>query len=218
MRAARRRRRAWPAAAGTASRCSSTRCRTSAPDDVSALCAACHEISQQALPLVVVGAGSAASAGRAVGREVLLRAAVPLRPHRPARPRRRRSRPARSGTGRGRRLHRRRAGRDVRGDRRLPLLRPGLRQDGVGPRARARRSPRPTSPSPRPRPRASSRSASSAPATSAPRRPSGSTCGRWPTSPRRCATADRTPVPTAAVASRPEPAARSRCRRRATAC
>ncbi|HET6876850.1 MAG TPA: ATP-binding protein [Jatrophihabitans sp.] len=28
-----------------------------APDDVSALCAACHEISQQGLPLVVVGAG-----------------------------------------------------------------------------------------------------------------------------------------------------------------
>ncbi len=27
------------------------------PDDVSALCAACHEISQQALPLVIVGAG-----------------------------------------------------------------------------------------------------------------------------------------------------------------
>ena len=27
------------------------------PDDVSALCAACHEISQQSLPLVVVGAG-----------------------------------------------------------------------------------------------------------------------------------------------------------------
>jgi hypothetical protein len=27
------------------------------PDDVSALCAACHEISQQGLPLVVVGAG-----------------------------------------------------------------------------------------------------------------------------------------------------------------
>src|SRR5699024_468009 len=27
------------------------------PDDVSALCAACHELSQQALPLVVVGAG-----------------------------------------------------------------------------------------------------------------------------------------------------------------
>jgi DNA polymerase III delta prime subunit len=27
------------------------------PDDVSALCAACHEVSQQALPLVVVGAG-----------------------------------------------------------------------------------------------------------------------------------------------------------------
>lgn len=28
-----------------------------APDDVSALCAACHELSQQALPLLVVGAG-----------------------------------------------------------------------------------------------------------------------------------------------------------------
>ena len=27
------------------------------PDDVSALCAACHELSQQGLPLVVVGAG-----------------------------------------------------------------------------------------------------------------------------------------------------------------
>ncbi|HIT76063.1 MAG TPA: ATP-binding protein [Candidatus Avipropionibacterium avicola] len=27
------------------------------PDDVSALCAACHELSQQALPLIVVGAG-----------------------------------------------------------------------------------------------------------------------------------------------------------------
>src|SRR6185437_9628933 len=27
------------------------------PDDVSALCAACHEVSQQGLPLVVVGAG-----------------------------------------------------------------------------------------------------------------------------------------------------------------
>jgi DNA polymerase III delta prime subunit len=28
-----------------------------APDDISALCAACHELSQQALPLIVVGAG-----------------------------------------------------------------------------------------------------------------------------------------------------------------
>ena len=33
------------------------RCRTSGPDDVSALCAACHEISQSALPVIVVGAG-----------------------------------------------------------------------------------------------------------------------------------------------------------------
>src|SRR6184192_2108021 len=35
---------------------SSTRCRI-LPDDVSALCAACHELSQNGLPLVVVGAG-----------------------------------------------------------------------------------------------------------------------------------------------------------------
>ena len=46
---------------------------------------------------------------------------------------------------------------------------------------RAHRSPPPTSRSPRPTPRPSSRSASSAPASSVPLRPSGSTCGRWPT-------------------------------------
>ena len=40
-----------------ASRCSSTRCRTSPPDELAALCGACHEISQQGAPLVVVGAG-----------------------------------------------------------------------------------------------------------------------------------------------------------------
>ena len=49
--------RAWPPTPAGASRCSSTRCRTSGPADVSALCAACHELSQRGLPLIVVGAG-----------------------------------------------------------------------------------------------------------------------------------------------------------------
>ena len=57
------------------------------PDDVSALCAACHEISQSGLPLIVVGAGLPHLPGRAVGREVLLRAALRLPADRPARPR-----------------------------------------------------------------------------------------------------------------------------------
>ena len=48
---------AWPPTWARGWRSSSTRCRTSAPDDVSALCAACHEISQSGLPLIVVGAG-----------------------------------------------------------------------------------------------------------------------------------------------------------------
>ena len=39
------------------SRSSSTRCRTSRTDELAALCGACHEISQQGAPLIVVGAG-----------------------------------------------------------------------------------------------------------------------------------------------------------------
>ena len=56
-RAVHRRRGAWPPTWAPASPCSSTRCRISAPDDVSALCAACHELSQLGAPLIVVGAG-----------------------------------------------------------------------------------------------------------------------------------------------------------------
>ena len=56
------------------------------PTDVSALCAACHELSQTGAPLIVVGAGLPHLPAAAVGREVLLRAAVPLPAHRPARP------------------------------------------------------------------------------------------------------------------------------------
>ena len=56
-RAAQRRRRRGQPTSAPASRSSSTRCRTSAPEDVSALCAACHELSQLGAPLIVVGAG-----------------------------------------------------------------------------------------------------------------------------------------------------------------
>jgi hypothetical protein len=50
--------------------------------DVSALCAACHELSQTGGPLIVVG-GACAPARRAVGEQELLRAAVQVRQDRP---------------------------------------------------------------------------------------------------------------------------------------
>ena len=56
------------------------------PDDVSAFCAACHELSQPGAPLVVVGAGLPHLPAVLSAREVLLGAAVPLPAHRPARP------------------------------------------------------------------------------------------------------------------------------------
>ena len=56
------------------------------PDDVSALCAACHEISQSGLPVIVVGAGLPHLPAVLERQQVLLRAAVPLPAHRPARP------------------------------------------------------------------------------------------------------------------------------------
>ena len=54
--------------------------------DVSALCAACHELSQTGGPLIVVGRRVAAPAVGAVGEQELLRAAVPVRADRPAGP------------------------------------------------------------------------------------------------------------------------------------
>ena len=55
------------------------------PADVSALCAACHELSQTGAPLIVVGAGLP-HLPPCCRPEVVLRAAVPLPPHRPAGP------------------------------------------------------------------------------------------------------------------------------------
>ena len=179
------------------------------PDDVSALCAACHEISQSGLPVIVVGAGLPAPAGGAQRQQVLLRAALPLPAHRPAAPR-----GGRPGAQRARRRRGRGVRRPTRSTRCTPRpaatrtsSRPTARPSGTAPRAR--RSPPPTSPSRPPRPSPSWRSASSAPATSGRRRGSGTTCGRWPTP--RCAIAeagegvldDVESVPTADVAHGP---------------
>ncbi len=144
------------------------------------------------LPRAVAVAGAAgrrrrrpaAPARGALGVEVVLRAALPLRAHRPARPRRRRLRPAAPRP-------------SARTPRSTPTPwtrstpRPAATPTSSRPTARragtprcAPRSPRSTSRWPRPKPRRSWPSASSAPASSAPPRPSASTCGRWPSSPR----------------------------------
>ena len=116
------------------------------PDDVSALCAACHEISQSGLPVIVVGAGLPHLPAVLSASKSYSRAAVPLLAHRPARPRDAADRALRRpGRGGGRRVHARGARRDVRRDRRLPVLHPGLRQGGLGRRARLARSPPRTS-------------------------------------------------------------------------
>ena len=107
------------------------------PDDVSALCAACHEISQSGPADDRGRRRPAAPPGRAQRQQVLLRAALPLPAHRPAaraRPPTARSPPPRPT--RTPRTTRRRPRGDVRRDRRLPLLHPGLRQGGLGPRDR----------------------------------------------------------------------------------
>ena len=102
------------------------------PDDVSALCAACHELSQSGAPLVVVGAGLPHVPAVLSASQVLLRAALPLRADRPARPRGRRLRGDGADRARGRRD--RAAKRSTRSSTRpaATLLHPGLRQGGLG--------------------------------------------------------------------------------------
>ena len=105
------------------------------PDDVSALCAACHEISQSRLPVIVVGAGlphlpAVLSASKSYSERLfrysridrLDRAAADAALALPAED---------EGAG----VHRRGTRGDVRRDRRVPLLHPGVRQGGLGPRA-----------------------------------------------------------------------------------
>ena len=109
-------------------------------DELAALCGACHEISQQGAPLVVVGAGlphlPVALAASKSYAERLFRYVV----RRPAAARDGRPGAARAGRDRGRVLRRRGARRAYAADRRLPLLRPGLRQGHLGRRAGAARS------------------------------------------------------------------------------
>ena len=105
------------------------------PQDVSALCAACHELSQQSLPLVLVGAGlphlpAVLSASKSYSERLFRYARIDRLDRAVSR-----RRLATAGARGGRRVRRRSAGRDVRRDRRLPVLRAGVRQDGVGRRA-----------------------------------------------------------------------------------
>ena len=115
------------------------------PDDVSALCAACHEISQSGLPLIVVGAGlphlpAVLSAAKSYSERLfgyqridrLDREAADLALRVPAE-----AEDAAYDAGGARRA--------VRRHRRLPLLHPGLRQDGLGPRPALADHRRPTS-------------------------------------------------------------------------
>ena len=81
------------------------------------------------------GRWAAAPAERVVGVEVLLRAAVPLHPDRPAGLGGRGAGAAGAGETGGRDLGAGRADRDGGDLGRLPLLRPGVRQGGLGPRA-----------------------------------------------------------------------------------
>ena len=116
------------------------------PDELAALCGACHEISQQGAPLIVVGAGLPHLPVALARQQVLRRAALPLRRGRPARPRD--GRPGAAAPRRGPRTSTYDAGRArraLRAHRRLPLLRAGLRQGHLGLRRRPARSGAPTS-------------------------------------------------------------------------
>ena len=155
-RAAHRRRPGWPPTAGTASRSSSTRCRTSAPTTSRRCARPATRSPSRALPLVVVGAGlphlpAVLSAAKSYS-ERLFRYARIDRLDRAAAD----ARPARPGPRRGRRLHRRRAARRcTRRPAATPTSsRPTARSRGTS--RRARRSRRPTSPSPPRRPRPNS--------------------------------------------------------------
>ncbi len=150
--------------------------------DISALCAASHELSQNGGPLIVVGAGlphlpSVLSASKSYSERLfryvridrLDRAAADLALLAPA-------------AAGGRDLRSGRSRRPVRGGRRLPVLRAGVRQGDLGRRdgqpgdgeGRAGRGARG---------RGGARGGvSSAAGTSGPPRPNASTCGPWPRS------------------------------------
>ena len=158
--------------------------------ELAALCGACHEISQQGAPLVVVGAGLphlpvALAASKSYAERLFRYVVVDRLPREMAA----RALLVPAGTedvdfdpGRARRA--------VRADRRLPVLRAGLRQGHLGRRPGPARSGSPTYARRRRRLRRSSPWASSVRATNGRPPPSATTCGRWPTS-RRSATTER---------------------------
>ena len=156
-------------------RSSSTRCRTSRSAELAALCGACHEISQQGAPLIVVGAGLphlpvALAASKSYAERLFRYVSVDRLPREmadrawrlPGAPRRAStSRTTRSTSSTG-------------SPTATPTSsRPTARSPGTPPSAR--RSAPPTSARPRRRPRPSWRSASSAPATTGRPRPSATT-------------------------------------------
>ena len=102
------------------------------PDDVSAICAACHELSQQGAPLIVVGAGlphlpAVLSASKSYSERLFRYLRIDrldreAADHALLAPAEREDVDVRAG----------RTGRPVRRGRRVPVLRPGLRQGHLG--------------------------------------------------------------------------------------
>ncbi len=151
--------------------------------ELAALCGACHEISQQGAPLVVVGAGLphlpvALAASKSYAERLFRYVVVDRLPREMA------DRGAAGpGRHRGRRLRARRARRALpaRPTATPTSCRPTARSPGTAPLASPIRCPTYGEAAPEAE-RASWRSASSAPATTGPPRPSATTCARWPSS------------------------------------
>ena len=176
-----------------------------AADDVSALCAACHELSQHGAPLIVVGAGlphlpavlSASQVATPSGCSATCAST------------------GSTGTPPTGRCSPRPSGRTssstpealdalYEASDGYPYFVQAYGKVDLGRAPRVARSPPTTCGWPRRRPRPSWRSASSAPGTSGPPRPSGSTCARWPAGRSRdgAAVADRRGRRTRSAASR----------------
>ena len=150
------------------------------PEDVSALCASCHELSQTGAPLMVVGAGlphlpSVLSASKSYSERLFRYVRID------------RLDPA--GVERALLAPAEREGATWAADAlaamgatsgRISVLRAGVREGGLGSCARLAHHCTPTLQSPHRRRRLSSAVDSSAPGTSERRRPSGTICAPWP--------------------------------------
>ena len=193
------------------------------PDDVSALCAACHEISQSGLPVIVVGAGlphlpavlSARASPTPSGCSATSASTgCRARPPTARSPRPRDDEDAAYADDALAAMYAATGG--------YPYFIQAYGK-ASGTARRARRSPPTTSRWPRRRPRPSWPSASSAAASSGRRRGSATTCGRWPTprsrSPSATSEGARRHQASRPPTSPPRSArSRSRSRRPATRC